>query len=398
MRLRKIKPAPSPPNDAADMRSEARIFASITEVDPVAWDACFPGEAECHAYYKACARSSDGALKEGAVAVYDCRKLIAVAPIFRINFRLDTAFQGPLKRFSERLYPFTKGLVDLPAITLGSPYSERCHLGFAPDLSASERQAALTSLLACVEEHAGGEGTGLVAIKDLAAPDEAAFESTIAGLGWTRGASLPVAVLDLPYASVEDYLASLSAATRKDIRRKLRNAGIRVEWRHDLAGLEDAVATLYESTRERSRLDYGEFETLPDGYFPAVVNALGGRARIALYYAEGELCAFNLVFFEKKRLIDKFFGVRYPLGREHNIYAVSWIENVKQCLARGISILQTGQTAYGPKLRFGSRLEPSYIYFKHRSALPYAILKTVNRFIKADRLDPDLRAARAFIS
>ena len=381
------------------MAFQARIFSSIAEVDAPTWNACFPGEAESHAYYEACAKSSNRALKEGAVAVHDGKRLIAAAPTFRINFRLDTPFQGPLKRFTERLYPLAKGLMDLPVIGLGSPYSERCHLGFAPDLGASEKRAALSSLLACLEAHAVREGTGLVAIKDLAAADEAALGADIAGLGWTRGTSLPVALLDLPFADVESYLASLSAATRKDVRRKLKNTGgIRVEWRDDLSGFEDAVTSLYESTRERSRLDYGDFETLPDGYFPAVMKALGGRARIALYFVEGDLCAFNLVFIEKQRMIDKFFGVRYPLGREHNIYAVSWMENVKECLARGIAILQTGQTAYGPKLRFGSRLEHSYVYFKHRSALPYAILKTVNRFIKADRLDPDLRAARAFTS
>jgi hypothetical protein len=74
----------------------------------------------------------------------------------------------------------------------------------------------------------------------------------------------------------------------------------------------------------------------------------------------------------------------------------SWIENVRECIARGIAFLQSGQTAYAAKLRLGSRLEPCFIYFKHRSALPYAVLKTMNRFVKADRLDPDLRAAQAF--
>ncbi|MBV9566858.1 MAG: GNAT family N-acetyltransferase [Hyphomicrobiales bacterium] len=380
------------------MAFEAKIFASITDIDAPAWDACFPGEAESHAYYAACARGLNRGLKEGAVAVHDGARLVAAAPIFRLNFRLDTPFQGALKRFTERLYPFAKGILDLPIIGLGSPYSERCHLGFVADLSAAEKRAAVASLLACLEGHASGGGTGLVAVKDLSVRDEAAFGATISALGWTRGMSLPIALLDLPFADVDDYLASLSGATRKDIRRKLRNADIRLEWRDHLVGLEDAVASLYESTRERSRLDYGAFETLPDGYFPSVTRALGGRARIALYFVGGELCAFNLVLLEKDRMIDKFLGVRYPLGREHNVYAVSWMENVKECLARGIHVLQTGQTAYGPKLRFGSRLEPSYVYFKHRSAFPYAILKTVNRFIKADRLDPDLRAARAFIS
>jgi predicted N-acyltransferase len=392
-------PAPSPRNDAADMALETRIFRSIAEIDAAAWDICFPGEAENHAYYAACARGSNPALKEGAAAVFDGNRLIAAAPIFKINFRLDTPFQGPLKRLTKRLYPFAKGIMDLPIVGLGSPYSERCHLGFAPDLGLAERRAALAALLARLEAHAAGEGTGLAALKDLAGPDEANFGAFLSALGWTRATGLPIALLDLPFRDVDCYLASLSAATRKDIRRKLRNAGeIRVEWRDDLAGLENAVASFYESTRERSRLDYGDLEALPEGYFPAVMDALGERARIALYFASGELCAFNLVLLEKGRMIDKFLGVRYPLGREHNIYAVSWMENVKECLARGIGLLQTGQTAYGPKLRYGSRLEPSYIYFKHRSALPYAILKTVSRIIKADRLDPDLRAARAFTS
>ncbi|MBV9135723.1 MAG: GNAT family N-acetyltransferase [Hyphomicrobiales bacterium] len=387
------------PSDVDYMAFEAKIFASIAEVSASAWDACFPGEAECHAYYAACARGSNRGLKEGAVAAYEDGKLVAAAPTFRINFRLDTPFQGPLKRFTERLYPFAKGIMDLPIICLGSPYSERCHIGFQPDLSATGKRAALASLMACLEAHAGAEGTGLVAIKDLSAHDEAAFGTTLLSLGWTRGTSLPIALLDLPFRDEASYLASLSAATRKDIRRKLRNAGsIRVQWRDDLDGVEDVVTSLYEETRERSRLDYGEFELLPDHYFFHVMKALSGTARVALYFAEDELCAFNLVFLEKDRLIDKFLGVRYPLGREHNIYAVSWMENVKECLARGIGTLQTGQTAYGPKLRFGSRLVPSYVYFKHRSAVPYAILKTVNRFIKADRLDPDLRAARALSS
>jgi predicted N-acyltransferase len=378
---------------------EARVFDSVAEIDAHAWDACFPGEAEGHAYYAACERGAGGVMQRGAVAVFDGTKLVAAAPTFKVVFRLDTPFQGPLRRLTERLRPLVKGIMDLPIIGLGSPYAERCHLGFAPHLDLVARRTTLAALLKRLEDHANREGTGLVAVKDLTATEERAFGGTIGAGGWTRATSLPVAQLDLRFRDVDAYLASLSGATRKDIRRKLRALrDIRVEWRSDLAGLEDEVASLYESTRQRSGLDYGDFETLPDHYFPSVMSALGDRARIALYWDGGKLCAFNLVFIERNRMIDKFFGMRYPLGPQHNIYAVSWMENVKECIAGGISLLQTGQTAYGPKLRYGSRLEPAYIYFKHRSALPYAILKTVSRFIKVDRLDPDLKAARAFVS
>jgi predicted N-acyltransferase len=381
------------------MALESRIFHSIAEIDPTTWDACFPGEAESHAYYLACEQGSSSAMQKGAVVVFEGTRLVAAAPTFRSVFRLDTPFQGPVRRLTGRLHPLVRGIMDLPIIGLGSLYSERCHLGFAADLDLSARRATLTSLLTRFEEHAACEGTGLVALKDLSADDQADFGQTLSDKGWTRATSLPVALLDLPFRDIDAYLASLSAATRKDIRRKLRTAGdIRVEWRDDLAGLEGEIASLYESTRQHSGLDYGELETLPDSYFPAVMGALGERARVALYWVGAKLCAFNLVFIEKDRMIDKFLGVSYPLGPQHNIYAVSWMENVKDCLARGIGLLQTGQTAYGLKLRYGSRLEPSYIHFRHRSPLPYAILKTVSRFIKADRLDPELKAARAFTS
>jgi len=381
------------------MAFEARIFDRIEEIDPAGWDACFPGEAEGHAYYRACERSSKGTMQKGAVAVFHGTRLVAAAPTFKNVFRLDTPFQGQLRRLTERLRPLVKGIIDLPIVGLGSPYSERCHLGFAQDLDLNSRKAILALLLSRFEEHAGRQGTPLLALKDLCARDQAAFDQTIRAVGWTRASSLPIALLDLPFPDLEAYLGNLSAATRKDIRRKLRTAGaIRVEWRSDLAGLEKEVASLYESTRQRSGLDYGDFETIPDDYFPAVTGALGKQARIALYWVGAELCAFNLVFVEKERMIDKFLGVSYPLGPEHNIYAISWIENVRKCLDLGIRLLQTGQTAYGLKLRYGSRLEPSYVYFKHRSTLRYAILKAMNRLIRADRLDPDLRAARAFTS
>ncbi|SDR56148.1 Predicted N-acyltransferase [Rhizobiales bacterium GAS113] len=381
------------------MTLDARIFRSFAEIDPAAWDACFPGEAESHAYYAACEQGASRTTQDGAAAVFVDGRLVAAAPIFKTVFRLDTPIQGPLRRLTERFHPLVKGIMDLPIIGLGCPYSERCHLGFAPDADPSTRRALLISLLARLEEYARREGTGLIALKDLAAQDEAEFGAAITTQGWTRAASLPTAILDLPFHDLDAYLAGLSAVTRKDIRRKLRSApSLRIEWRSDFDGLEDEIALLYASTRRRSRLDYGDFETLPNGYFSAVMRSLGERARVVLYWVGDTLCAFNLVFLEKDRMIDKFLGMRYPLGQEHNVYAVSWMENVKECLARGIGCLQTGQTAYGLKLRYGSRLQPSYIYFKHRSALPYAILKTVSRFMKADRLDPDLRAARAFTS
>lgn len=381
-------------------RFVGRIVGSIAEIDADAWDACLPGEAEGHGYHRACdeaAAASGIGLRCAAAVVEDGLGIAAAAAVFRLDYRLDTPLQGRLRRLADALFRRFPGLVTLKVICVGSPYAERCHLGFASRLDAAARQEAARAMLAALERQAATEGAHLLAFKDLAPAEDALLAPLLGSEGFALLGSLPVAVLDLPYADEADYLAALSAATRKDIRRKLARAkAVRIEHRSDIAGLEDAISNLYESTRRQSGLDYGDLEVLPPGYFGAVSQALGERAVFVLYWIGEELAAFNLLLVEPDRVIDKFLGMRYPLAREHSIYAVSWMANVRFCIARNVGRLQSGQTAYTSKLRFGSRLVPSTIRFRHRLAPLQWALRSISPWLSFARFDPDLAAlARA---
>ncbi|POR51223.1 GNAT family N-acetyltransferase [Bosea psychrotolerans] len=369
-----------------------RIAARVAEI--AAWDTCLPGEVESHDYYRACddaAATSGIGLRCAAVVVEDASGIAAVAPFFRLDYRLDTPLQGRLRQIADALFSRFPGLVTLKVICVGSPYAERCHLGFAPRLGAAARQEATRAMLAALEQQAAREGAHLLAFKDLAPAEDALLAPLLDGEGFALLGSLPVAVLDLPYPDEDGYLASLSAATRKDIRRKLAKAkAVRIEHRSDMTGLEDAIGNLYESTRGQSVLDYGELEVLPPGYFAAVSKALGDRALFVLYWIGEELAAFNLLLIEPDRVIDKFLGMSYPLARDHNLYAVSWMANVRFCLERGIRELQTGQTAYASKLRFGSRLVPSTIRFRHRNLPLQWLLGHLSPRLSFGRFDPNL--------
>lgn len=375
------------------------VAASIVDIEPRGWDACFADDAESHAYYAACeamAAASGIGVRIGAACVADEAGMVAVAPFFQLDYRLDTPLQGRLRAVAEQLARRLPGLAVLKVLCIGSPYAERCHLGFAPRLSVPERRATFDIMRATLAERGRAVGAHLVAWKDLSPSDAQAFGESLAGDGFARLGSLPVAVLDLPFANEADYLSSLSPATRKDIRRKLAKAkDVRIEMCCSIAGIEDEIAALYESTRAQSGLDYGDLEVLPPGYFAAVSQALGDAAVFALYWVGDTLAAFNLLLIEPGRLIDKFLGMRYPLAREHNLYAVSWMANVRFCLANGIAQLQSGQTAYASKLRFGSRLVPSAIFFRHRQPVFNWALKSISPLLAFDRLDPELRAYRA---
>ncbi|MBY0612716.1 MAG: GNAT family N-acetyltransferase [Beijerinckiaceae bacterium] len=382
------------------MPFEAEIVPRIGEIDRADWERCLPNEAENHDYYRACEESPHASYAIMAGVVRRAGTVVAVAPAFVLTYRLDTPFQGALRRMSERIYRAAPRLISFKVLALGSPLAERCHLGFAPELSPPERAEAFDALLGALGREARSLKAGLVALKDLDGRDAERHAETLRQRGFARVNSLPVAVLDLP-SSEEAYIARLSTNTRSSFRRKLKSAKhLRIEYREAIDGLEDEIMSLYEETRTQSGLDYGDLETLPAGYFGAVMRNLNqtgnepARAGILLFWLEDRLIGFNLLLFEPGRVIDKFIGRRYPVSKDYHLFFVGWMENVRVALKRGASTLQSGQTHYAVKVRLGSRLEPSFLYFRHRNPLINRVLRLISGLIAFDKLDPDLRELR----
>jgi hypothetical protein len=56
----------------------------------------------------------------------------------------------------------------------------------------------------------------------------------------------------------------------------------------------------------------------------------------------------------------------YVLGRKCNLYALSWLENVRACIGRKIPFYYAGQGSEKTKSHLGATLIPSFILFKHR--------------------------------
>lgn len=375
------------------MHSAVSAFSSIPA--PV-WDGFFPGEVEGLRYYQACEAARPSHAHTQALMVKTAHGADAVAPMFRMDYALHTSIQegrlGDALRWIDQRFPRA---LKLPLLGLGSPFAERCHFGFAPQSSPTARQEAAGRMLDLLEQQAALSGIGLTVVKDVHDADLPVLAPVLRNRGYTRLSSLPIAVLHLPYATLDAYLNSLSGATRKDMRRKLRAAeAVEIEIRTDVSDIQDELYALYEETRQTSSSDYGDFERLPRSYFHQVVSALSPQAFCVLYRVEGVLAAFNLLMVEDDRVIDKFLGMRYPLARTHNLYFVSWMQNVRYCINSGKTRLQTGQGTFANKLRLGSSLEPMHNYFRHRNPVLNGALKLASKFFGFEEMDPGLRAAR----
>lgn len=368
---------------------------AIPEAD---WTRLFPDEAEGWAYYKAVEATPPPGFRFEAMVVRDGAggPIVAAAPIFHVTYRLDTPLQGRLRPIGDWLHRTVPRLVAHPVMGFGSPLTDRCHIGLDPVLDTNDRAQALAALLAGLDAKAAREGVRILAIKDFADRETAGLDETIAAAGFSRIAGLPVCVLDLPFANEAAYISSLSANNRSVLRRKLRTAGpVELETVTSIVGLEDEIFSLYEETRTNSRFDYGDFEQLTPAYFRDVMASLGPeRAAVILARVEGRLLAMKLLFFEKDRVIDKFWGMRYPAGREHNLFFVCWMEGVRIALARGAKQYQSGQTAYAQKVKLGSRLDPMWVYFRHRWPLVNRGFRRVAPLLAFDKMDPELQDIR----
>lgn len=384
----------------------AQVCSHISDIPRDDWEGCLAGEAEGYEYYTACEALSHSAYQLSAIKVESNNKIVAVAPLFTLNYRLDTPLQGKLRKISDILFKYATKLLSLKVIGIGSPLAERCHIGFAPELDAGQHINAADAMLNALEEYARKSGTGLLAVKDLSGKDQIAIHASLQKAGYTITNSLPIAVLDLPPTEAE-YFAKLSANNRSSFKRKIRAAqNLIFEYRTSIQGIEAEIDELYEQTRDQSGYDYGDLETLPKGYFGAILDALDGKALMMLYWLKntenpnekGTLIGFNLLLLNEgnnpneRKVIDKFIGRKHPEARDNNLYFVGWMDNVRYAQKNGYKMLQSGQTAYGEKLRLGSRLEPSFIYFRHRNWILNQILRFVSKFIVFDKMDPNLKA------
>ncbi len=370
-------------------------FAGVREIAQADWLRLFPDEAEGWNYYAAVEVVPPPGFRFEAIAVKRGEAIVAAAPIFHVTYRLDTPLQGRWRPIGEWLNRTVPRLVAIPVMGLGSPLTDRCHLGFDPALSTVERGEVMKALLEGFEKKAEREKIPLLAIKDLADRETGPVSGAIAAAGFSRIASLPVCVLELPYKSEGEYINSLSANNRSTLRRKLKTRNkVEVEITRSITGLEQEIFELYEETRKNSRFDYGDFEQLSPDYFRRVMEGLGERAACMLLRVEGRLLAYKLMFIEKDRIIDKFWGMRYPIGRDYNLFFVAWAEGVKFAITHGAKRFQSGQTAYAQKVKLGSELDKMWVYFRHRGRVTNRIFKTFAPLIAFDKMDPELKDIR----
>jgi hypothetical protein len=213
--------------------------------------------------------------------------------------------------------------------------------------------------------------------------------------GYTRVPSLPMTRLHIGYASFDDYMSkALSKATRKDLRRKFKDAEQSPEpitmqvVAGDVTPLVDELYPLYLNVYERSSL---HFEKLTRDYFCRVGREMPDTVRFFIWRQGGRAIAFSLCMVQGNSLYDEYIGLDYSVALDLHLYFYTLRDVIQWGIENGFKWYCSTALNYDPKRRLKCELAPLDLYVTHTSPVANFVLRRVLPLLEPTRNDPALR-------
>jgi len=370
-------------------KAEFRVYDSLAKINRLDWERVFGGLPEGYEFYRAVEESRLAEFSFYYATLYLEGRLSLIAPLFVSDFNLDIAVEGFLKKIITAIRRIFPRFLVIKSLFCGSPFAEEGVIGLAKDNPAGP--VILEELADALRAFSQEQGARLIIFKDFP-QEKAGLLSVLLNKGFFRVDSFPSAVNELDFSSLEDYIKSLGASTRKSLRRKLKSAYRQAEIKVKVLDKADSVIEdlygLYLNTHYQGAT---KFERLTKEFFISVGRHMQPNFKVFLYYINGRLGAFNLCFVYKDLFIDKFIGFDYDSSSRYHLYFVSYCYNIDYCIKNAIRFYRTGQTDYCAKIRLGSRLVPLYAYFRHSNKGLNILLKLLSLALKPDNFDSDIR-------
>jgi len=276
---------------------------------------------------------------------------------------LDDLLFGRLHGAALRL-----GCSFLPALICGPAQGYGWHIGTDPRLPADERDRLRRRVLDAVEEEADRRRLPLAFAHAL--DEQCELQALLEERRYLRSRNVPIALMDVRWASLADYFNSLPAKRRREFRRERRrnaDAGVEIE---ALGGTRAPADRVYELLQDNARRHHSP----PPPFGPEAFGELGrnmGDGVMVLVARKGESVSGAFVALEHGRAAIAYaVGVDPALGGEDFTYFnLVYYSLIERAIARGLDRIYFGRGMYSVKTRRGCRLSGASIYLRTRGAL-----------------------------
>jgi len=366
---------------------KTKIYRTIREIPKEDWEAIYPVGPRNYHLFKSIDESGFKGLRHYYIIVHDQNAPVGAAPCFLFNYPLETTIEGPLKNIlylARRAFP---GSLNLKALICGLPYAEG-----SIGINRKNPEPVLRAILAAMEKIARHERASILAFKDFTEEFTPFLDSLTRNHKFHKVESYPSVELDIDFPSFEDYMARLSHATRKDLRRKFKKVGrlpeIAMEVADNASGVLGEIYDLYMQTFLKSSV---KFEEVSRDFFTNISRHMPEHSKYFLWRVNGRLVAFNFCLVSEDTVMDEYIGLDYSVAYDYGLYFITFRDVINWCIANKITKYKSGAMTYEPKKRLKCSFIPCYVYIRHMNRFVNPLFKFMCAALRPENFDDVLK-------
>ena len=353
-----------------------------------AWREAFSSQCKDHRYYEIAAQTLNNGFEYQYLLLRDSAAAIrGIQPLFTAQQNLVEGVPSPARAVIDSVRKTFPKFLTLRVLMVGCAAGEG-HLG---TVNPTDAFWVANALHQCLPAVARAMAASLVVLKDFSSHDRETL-SIFSSNGFARVPSMPMTRLALKFSSFDDYLAHLSYATRKSLRRKFRKteraANIRLEIVNDITPHLDEVYPLYLAVHERSPM---KFETLTREYLSQLGRLMPERVKFFIWKLKERIVAFSVCMIHNGTLYDEYLGLDYSVALDLHLYFYTIRDILSWAIDNGLAFYCSSPLNYDPKLHLGCDLVPLDLYVRHTSPLLNPIFRHAVRWLSPTRYDPVLQ-------
>ena len=342
------------------------VVTSIRAIDAARWDELSGPSSviRSHAYLDAVEQSGINDCRYYYPVIYNQNdEMVAHACVYTISTDLAQLLPTRLQRWVAGLRRVWPRFLSVRITECASPLVAGHGISIR---GGEDRPALLRELEHAIDAIADSANSGLIVIRDFLTAEREAVDALL-HQGYTLRMNMPLARIPVRWASYEDYLASMRARYRKDVKRRLQKSidnGQQVE-RLSRFG-EHAETWAAQAQVVLARAQRFKRERLGPAYYANMDSKLGEQSLMLVARREGRMVAHGMVLTDRENTIATFFG------REAGRPSAEWFSLMNEVIKLGIErqsrYIHLGLGSYDAKSLVGADVEPLFLYCRSRFA------------------------------
>jgi hypothetical protein len=353
------------------------------------WLSAFASQHKDHRYYEIVEDTIHPEFDYWYFVIRDCNGAIrAIQPFFILDQDILVGVRPYFGRLIDATRLLWPRFMYLKTLMVGCVAGE-AHLDDGNDPTRAANAQLLSS---AIVRHAGALGAQLIVLKEFPARYRESLACFVRG-GFTRIPSIPHTMLNISYATFDDYMkTALNSATRRKLRKKFKatdfDTTIELIVSNDITPIINEIYPLYLQVYERAKL---RFEKLTKEYFCRLGEAMPDKVRFFVWRRSGKVVAFGECLVHGDTMFAEYIGLDYSVALQLHLYHYVFRDLVIWGMANGYKWFQSSGVNYDPKLHLRHRLMPVDLYVRHKSVVINSVMRMILPFLEPTRWDQTLK-------